>query len=177
MDILNRLFGDRRLYAAARALELSGGALGDLAAEPAGAAAFFAPLKASLAAARNAPGAPEGSATVAAAEDFVRLLEKVFSETALFGAAPDLAVKEALLCLRRACELAPRLSGRRGAEAAAGILGLSGAARKALAGARAAADRDPGELTRNLKFSSIYSGLDAVFDALERCVAAYRSPS
>jgi hypothetical protein len=172
MRLLRKLFGDKRLYAAADALRRSGLALGDLAAAPDTAAAFFAPLKASLAGLRNDPGDPRGSAAIAAAEDFTRLLEKAFSEMALFNAAPDLAVKEALLCLQRACALAPAL-GQNGAEKdRTRIMELSAAARKALAGARTAADRDPGELTGNLKFSSIYSGLDAVFDALERCAGA-----
>jgi hypothetical protein len=168
MDIFKRGATDKRLRAAADALERSGKVLGDLAADPAGASAFFAPVKASLAAARCAPGAERGSAAIAAAEDLTHLLEKVFMEMLLFKTPQDAAIKEALFLLQEACALTPRLMFGK-ADAAAGIRARSAAARKALAGALTAAGNAPEEFAQNLKFSSIYSGLDAVFDALERC--------
>jgi len=170
---------DMRLRAVMKTVGRSGAALGDLTAAPAGAAAFFKPLLTELsrAAASGNPG-PAGSAALAAAEDFARRLEKTFSDMALLGAAPDAPVKEALRYLEKACELAPDLLSRfRRERALKAALGLSAGGRKALSLAREAASRpasgpQPGGFAQNLKFSSIYSGLDAVFDAFERLAEA-----
>jgi len=174
--MLRRLFADKRLCAALEAMERCGKALGDLAAAPGSAAAFLPPSMVLLRESRAAGGDPRGSAAVSAAEEFVRRLEKVFSEMVRFDAAPDLAVKESLLCLQRACALCPRLLSRNAPQAGAQIHAISSAARKALAGAKAAAAGAPDEFTLNIKFSSIYSELDAVFDALERCAEALQEP-
>ncbi|OGR40867.1 MAG: hypothetical protein A2X35_02735 [Elusimicrobia bacterium GWA2_61_42] len=165
---------DPRLKAAMHALERAGAALGDLAAAPAGAAAFFAPLKKSLAKAAGArPGNPAGSAALAAAEDLTLRLERAFSDMARLEAPPDAAARHALLALQRACALTPRLVSRSSRAAAfAQAAALCNTGHKTLALARAAADRAPGEFPLNLKFSSIYSGLDAVFCAFERCAEA-----
>ena len=170
---------DARVKAVLNAVERSGTALGDLTASPAGAPAFFKTLLASLApaAAGGAPG-PAGSAALAAADDFARRLEKTFSDMTLLAAPPDAPVKEALIYLAKACELAPDLLSPFRRERALGeTLGLSAGGRKALALAREAVSRpaagpQPGGFAQNLKFSSIYSGLDAVFDAFERLAEA-----
>lgn len=170
---------DARVKAVLGAVERSGEALGDLTAAPAGAPAFFKPLLARLApaAAGGAPG-PAGSAALAAADDFARRLEKTFSDMALLAAPPDAPVREALLYLAKACGLAPALLSRfRRERALASALALSAGGRKALALAREAASRpasgpQPGGFAQNLKFSSIYSGLDSVFDAFERLAEA-----
>ncbi len=170
---------DPRLKAVLNAAGRSGAALGDLTAAPAGAAAFFKPLHAALAnaAASGAP-APASSAALAAAEDFTRRLEKTFSDMALLGVQPNAPVKEALIYLEKACGLAPALLSRlRRERALKEALGLSSGGRKALSLARDAASRpasgpQPGGFAQNLKFSSIYSGLDSVFDAFERLAEA-----
>ena len=163
---------DARLKPALRALRDSGPGLGDLFESPAAASGFFRPLRAGLRrAAAAATGTPPASSqALAAAEDFVERLERVFSDMALHGTLPDAPVKEALLYLQRACAEAPALlsAGDR-AGAFARIRGFSAGARKVLALARAAAEASPSGFPQNLKFSSIYSGLDAVFDAYERC--------
>jgi hypothetical protein len=165
---------DARLRAVLKALEASGPGLGELTEDPASAASFFRPLRAALtAAAASPPSSPASSRALTAAEDLMARLDKLFSDLALHKTAPDAAAREALLYLQQACGQAPRLlslSGRAGA--AAEIRGLSAGARKSLALARAAADSAPANFPQNLKFSSIYSGLDAVVDAYERCAEA-----
>ena len=168
-----------RTRAALQASERSGEALGDLAAAPAGAPAFFKPLRAGLARAAASGGPnPQGSAALSAAEDFTLRLEKTFSDMALLQAPPDAPVKEALIYLSKACSLTPVvLSRNRREHALREILGLSAVGRKALSLARDAASRPasgphPGGFAQNLKFSSIYSRLDTVFDALERLAEA-----
>lgn len=166
---------DARLRAVLGALKASGPGLGDLAEDPGAAPAFFRPprarlRRASAAAPSSSPAAP---LALAAAEEFTARLEKVFSDMALHAAAPDPAVKEALLYLQQACAEARgllSLGGRAGAFAR--IKGLAAGAHKNLALARAAAASAPEDFPQNLKFSSIYSGLDAVFYAYERCAEA-----
>ncbi len=171
---------DPPLKAALNAIESSGPGLGDLAKEPAGAAAFFKPLRSSLTKASKArSSSPASSKVLAAAEDFTARLEKLFSDLALHGMHPDAAALQALLYLQQACGEAQGLlsSGSRAA-ALARIRGLSAGARKALSQAAGAAAAPAGDFPQNLKFSSIYSGLDAIFDAYERCAEAlYRSQS
>lgn len=181
------LLTDARLRAALGALKASGPALGDLARDPGSAPSVFKPLRARLRLARAATAAPPSSLALAAAEEFTERLENLFSGLALHGTAPDAAVKEALLYLQRALAEAPallstgsRVAGvltgrtrcRSHAAAFARLRGFSAGGRKSLALARAAADPSTGGFPQNLKFSSIYSGLDAVFDALERCAEA-----
>jgi hypothetical protein len=171
---------DPRLKAALNAVESSGPGLGDLIKEPAGAAGFFRPLRSSLAKASKArPASPASAQALAAAEDFTARLEKLFSDLSLHGTAPDAAALEALLYLQTACAETAGLLSRGGrAGALARVRGLSAGARKTLALAGAAAAASPADFPLNLKFSSIYSGLDAVFDAYERCAEAlYRSQS
>lgn len=170
---------DTRLKAVLSAVARSGAALGDLTAAPAGAAGFFSPLRAGLSlAAAAAPPDPATSAALSAADDFTRRLEKTFSDMTLLGAPPDAPVKEACIYLAKACELTPALLSRfRRERALRTTLGLSAGGRKALSLARNAASRPasaplPGGFAQNLKFSSIYSGLDSVFDALERLAEA-----
>jgi len=165
---------DARLKAAMNALERCGASVGDLAAGPGGAASFFLPLKKALTgAAGAAPGNPAGAAALAAAEDFTLRLERSFSDMARLDARPDAAVLRALLALQRACALTPRLVSRSARPRAfAEAMALCAAARKTLALAGAAANGAPGEFALNLKFSSIYTGLDAVFYAFERCAEA-----
>ena len=160
---------DPRYGAAMRAVERPGACLGDLAGAPETAAAFFRPLKTGLARAAGATRRRPGpTALLAAAEDFALRLEKVFADMALHQTRPDAAAREALLTLQRACALFSGGDGKAAAEAAA----FCAQGRKSLRLARAAADSDPANFPRNLKFSSMYSGLDAVFDALERCAQA-----
>ncbi len=171
---------DRRLKAALKALRASGTGLGDLVKDPAGAADFFRPLRSALRKASGAPPSlPACAQAQAAAEDFTARLEKLFSDLALHGTPPDAAAMQALLCLQKACgEAGGLLSPWGGAAALAVIRGLSAGARKTLYQAAGAAAASPGDFPQNLKFSSIYSGLDAVFDAYERCAEAlYRSQS
>lgn len=170
---------DARVKAVLNAAERSGEGLGDLAAAPASAQAFFKPQRAELARAAASGGPnPAGSAALAAAEDFTLRLEKAFSDMTLLDAPPDAPVKEALLYLAKACGLAPALlSPTRRERALKETLGLSAGGRKALALARGAASRpasgpQPGGFAQNLKFSSIYSELDSAFDALERLAEA-----
>lgn len=166
---------DARLKAALGALRASGPALGDLFEKPGDAPGFFKPLRAGLRrAALAAHGAPPAaSQALAAAEDFIERLERVFSDMALHGTQPDAPVKEALVYLQRACAEAPGLlsPGNRAGAFARGRA-FSAGARKGLALARSAAEASPSGFPQNLKFSSIYSGLDAVFDAYERCAEA-----
>ncbi|HAT71730.1 MAG TPA: hypothetical protein DCS63_02820 [Elusimicrobia bacterium] len=165
---------DARLKAAMNALERCGAAVGDLASEPGNAASFFLPLKKALAgAAGAAPNNPAGSPALAAAEDFTLRLERLFSDLARFDARPDAALLQALLALQRACALTPRLVSRSARDRAfTEATALCATARKTLALAGAAANGAPGEFALNLKFSSIYSGLDAVIYAFERCAEA-----
>jgi len=165
---------DTRFKAALDTVQRTGACLGDLAAAPAGASAFFRPLRSALkAAAADGIGRPASSAARAAAEDFAALAENFFSGLALHRTAPDAAVREALLALQRACAAAPGLVSFRGKERAfAEIHGLCAAGRKTLSLAGTAAASAPDDFPQNLKFSTIYSGLDAVFDAFERCAEA-----
>ncbi len=161
---------DARIRAALGALDRCGPALGDLAGHPELAADFFSPLRQKLAKAAASRGKRPGAGTaLAAAENFARRLEKTFSDMALLEARPE-ALPQALAFLQRACALAPRLLAEEGAQKTLEELrGLCASGRKVLAQAKLAADAGPGEFTENLKFSTIYSGLDAAFDAFERC--------
>lgn len=165
---------DPRLKAAARAVEGAGAALGDLESSPAGTAAFFKPVRERLAGAARTDGSnPGATAVIFAAEDFILRLEKVFTDMSLHSAAPDAAVKEALVHLQGACAATADLlatSGKDGAAARAAAFCAGG--RRILRLAKAASDSDEAGFPGNLKFSSIYSGLDAVFDALERYAQA-----
>lgn len=164
---------DPRTGAVLRVLDAAGQAVGDLAEEPGSAPAFFRPLRAGLDAAKGRPSSPAAAEALAAAEDFAARLEKTFADMALLSAPPDAAVREALLCLQRACGAAgPLLSPRARAGAAAELKALCGAGRRSLSLAGAAARSADRDFPLNLKFSSIYSGLDAVFDSLERCAEA-----
>lgn len=166
------LLTDRRLRAALAALRAAGPALGDLAAEPGQAAAFFRPLRARLHEAAQA-GEPRSLPALAAATDFAARLEKAFSDMALLQAPPDRAALEALACLQLACGAADGLlSPSRRARADASLRAAAAAGRRLLSSAKAAADRAPDGFTQNLKFSTIYSGLDGAFDSLERCAEA-----
>ena len=165
---------DARIKAVLGALRASGPGIGELAKEPAAAPVFFRPLRAALAAAAAAPASsPAAARALAAAEDFTVRLENFFSYLALHRTAPDAPAREALLYLQRACGEAPGLlSLNDRAGAAAGIRSLCAGAHKSLALARAAAGSSPDGFPQNLKFSSIYSGLDAVFNAYESCAEA-----
>ncbi len=141
---------------------------------------------AALAAGRN----PGGTAVLAAAEDFAIRLEKFFTDMALHKTSPDAPVMEALLCLQRACAAAPA---RRSPQkknrapappppppkkthgAAARVRAFCAGGRKSLRLAKAASDSDRVNFPQNLKFGSMYSGLDGVFDALENYVRALHS--
>lgn len=164
-----------RLRAVLGALRASGPGIGELVNNPGAAPAFFRPLRARLKLAASAPPAASEASprALAAAEDFLIRLEKFFSDLDLHKTALDAAAMEALLYLQRACDEAPGLlspGGRAGAAAA--IRGLSAGARKTLAQAGAAAGSSPGRFPEKLKFSSIYSGLDAIFNAYECCAEA-----
>lgn len=161
---------DRRLRAAMKAVTLSGEALGDLAAAPGEAAAFFRPLRSGLEAA--AGSGKEGSlAALSAAEDFTVRLEKAFSDMALLSAPPDDVARQALLYLQRACAIAPKLLSASGRPSAYDLLRAHCAGgRKVL---RQALGASPSAgFPENLKFSSIYTGLDGAFEAFERCADA-----
>lgn len=163
---------DNRLRSVMRTLETAGAGLGDLVVDPGGAAVFFRPLKAELGAAAGA-GKARSLAALSAAEDFAARLEKTFSDMALLKAEPDPAAMEALLCLQRACGAAGNLLSVRGrAKAAAELNSLCAAGRRSLYLANASADAAGPGFPQNLKFCSIYSGLDAAFDSLERCAEA-----
>lgn len=161
---------DGRVKAAVRALQLAGVGIGDLAAKPGEAATFFRPIKIQLYAAIK-EGKPASLAVVSAAEDLASRLEKTFSDMALLQAPPDRPVLEALRLMQRACAAAPDLlstSGRKNADLE--VRTCCGEGRKTLVLAKAAAEG--AGFPQNLKFSSIYSGLDAAFDSLERCAEA-----
>lgn len=163
---------DRRLRAVLGTLRAAGPGLGDLAASPGGAAAFFRPLKAGL---RSAAASGRGPSlpAVAAAEDFAARLERAFSDMHRLEAPPDEAVLQALAFLQRACAIAPRLLSHSARPAAYDLLRAHCAGgRRALRQAKAAADSPPSDFPANLKFSSIYSGLDGAFEAFERCAEA-----
>lgn len=165
---------DRRLRAALRVIRDCRLGIGDLAASPGGAAAFFKPLRERLSGALAAPPASAaGSAAAAAAEDVAGRLEKFFTDLALHGIKPDRPIKNALFCLQRACAEAPSLlsTGRR-AKSLAGIRSLSAAAQRELRLAREAARAAGSDFPAKLKFDSMYSGLDAVLDAFLRCAVA-----
>jgi len=165
---------DRRLRAALRIIGDCRLGIGDLAASPGVAAAFFKPLRKRLAGALAAPPASAaGSAAAAAAEDLAGRLEKFFTDLALHGMVPDQPIKNALLCLQKACGEAPSLlSLRRRTKTLAGIHALSAAAQKELRLARRAARSAGSDFPANLKFDTMYSGLDAVLNAFMRCAAA-----
>jgi len=164
---------DARIRAALSALDRCGPALGDLMGHPELGSEFFPPLRRTLVRAGAKGGKrPAAYRALHASEDFVIRLEKAFADMALLDARPD-AAAQALVFLQQACAIAPRLlSSGSGPAALANVLGLCASGRKVLAQAKAAADRDSGEFTQNLKFSSIYSGLDAAFDSFERCAEA-----
>ncbi len=175
--MIRRLFlylTDARLRAVLKTLDDCAEALDGLAKAPASAPGFFGPRLRGLALARAAgPAAPARSAALAAADDFTARLEKFFADLALHRTAPDTEMVQALACLQAACLRAPGLlSPRRRAAALAGIRALAASGSRVLRGARTAAEARPGNFPQNLKFSSIYSGLDAVFDAFERCASA-----
>jgi len=164
---------DRRFRAAVSAVERTGEALGDLAERPAEAPVFFRPLKAELSASAAAPAGEASARARAAAEEFLLLLERFFADLALHGVRPDAALSEALLRLQRACGAAGGLvSPVSRAAAAREIRGLCAGSRRGLSQAERAANSDPSGFPQNLKFSSIYSGLDAATDAFERCAEA-----
>jgi hypothetical protein len=155
------------------ALRRSCKAAGDLAAAPASAPAFFRPLRARFDALRAAPGLPgPGLKAFAAAEDFTLRLEQFFSGMALHGTRPDAAVMDVLAILQLARPVLPGLLGRRRDGALAGIHGACYRAAGVLRRAREASAAAPGDFPLNLKFSSMYSDLDAVFDAFARCAEA-----
>ncbi len=166
---------DARIKAVLAILRAAGPGLGDLVTNPGAAPDFLGPLRAGLrrAASASPSSSPAAPQALAAAEEFAARLEDFFSGLALHRTAPDTAAMEALLRLQQACARAPELlslSGR--TRAAAEIRGLSSGAHKSLTLAGAAAVSSPDNFPQNLKFSSIYSGLDAVFDAYERCAEA-----
>ena len=166
---------DARIKAVLAVLQASGSCLGDLAGKPGTAPVFFRPLRAGLrrAASASPPSSPAAAQALAAAEEFAARLEKFFSELALHRTPPDTAAMETLLRLQHACARAPELLSPGGrARAASEIRGLAAGAHKSLALARAAACASTSDFPLNLKFSSIYSGLDAIFDAYERCAEA-----
>ncbi len=153
---------DPRLAAALAAVRSAGRALGDLAEKPALAQAFFTPLRLELSAARRRRGAAASLAALAAAEELAARLERLFGDLARHGSEPDAAMKHALACLEAACaELGrgPSLQSL----CAAGRASLKAAAGPAAAG-----------FPQKLKYSSMYSDLDAAFAALERCAGAAR---
>lgn len=164
---------DRRLGAALAALRAAGPALGDLAAAPGGAEEFFRPYRVRLHKAFDQDGEPRSLAALAAATDFAARLEKTFSDMALLQAPPDRAALEALARMQLACGAADDLlcTSRR-ARAFASLRAAIAEGRRVLSSAKAAADRSPDGFTQNLKFSTIYSGLDGAFDSLERCAEA-----
>lgn len=162
-----------RRHAAMDALRRSCLAAGDLAAAPAAAPAFFRPLRARFEALRAAPGLPgPGLRAFAAAEDFTLRLEQFFSGMALHGSQPDEAILEVLAILQLARPALPGLLGRRKDKALAAISGARSRAAGVLSRAREASAAAPGDFPLNLKFSSMYSDLDAVFDAFARCAEA-----
>ncbi len=168
---------DGRLRAVTAALTGCGRALGDLENSPAAAPSLLRRYRQALESARSADSSPEAGRALAAADDFAARLEKTFSDMALLDARTDAPCREALLRLQLACALSPRLLSRYGrARASRDLLSHCAAGRKALAlaaaAAAAAAAADPAGFPRNLKFSSIYSGLDSVFEALERCAGS-----
>jgi hypothetical protein len=163
---------DERLKSVIRTLDSAGTGLGDLAADPEGSAAFFRPLKAALRKAAVS-GRPRSLEALSAAEDFAALLEKTFFDMAILKTKPDPAILEALLCLQRACsETGKLLSIRRRNKAAAELNSLCATGRRSLHLAKTSADVSGQGFPQNLKFCSIYSGLDAAFDSLERCAEA-----
>jgi len=165
---------DSRLRTALRTIAACGPALGDLAASPESAPRFFRPLHLRLArASAGGSGSRAGGAAAAAAENLAARLEKFFDDLALHKTAADLPLEQALACLQAACAEAPELLSPRGrAPALEKIRGLSAAGTKTLRLAKDAAEGQRVNFPQNLKFSSMYSGLEAVFDAFERCANA-----
>lgn len=164
---------DARVGAVLYALDAPAKAMGDLEASPASAPAFFRPVKLALEKAKASPSSPAAAEALAAAGEFADRLEKFFSDTALLRAAPDRPVLEALARVQAACRCSGRLlSVRARAGALEEVRGLCAGARLALESAGRAAAAEPGGFPQNLKFSSIYSGLAATTDALERCAEA-----
>jgi len=171
---------DGRLRAALKAIGAAGPALGDLAKNPGDAPRFFRPHLLRFSAVRREPArasagevSPARGALPAAAADFTARLEKFFNDLALQKTAIDPALEQALLYLQAACAEAPRLlsTGSR-AGALEKIRGLSAVGARTLRIARDAALARATDFPQNLKFCSIYSGLDAVFEAFERCAVA-----
>lgn len=173
-------FTDGRLRAALKTIGGAAAALGDLAINPGDAPRFFRPHLHRFSAARQGPAragageaSPAGGAVLAAAEDFTARLEKFFKDLALHKTAVDPAMEQALLYLQAACAEAPRLlSLRARAGALEKIRGLTASGALTLRLAKDAAQDRRANFPQNLKFCSMYSGLDAVFDAFERCAAA-----
>ncbi len=164
---------DARVGAVLWTLDAPARVMGDLTEAPGRAAEFFAPLRKALDAARARPSSPQAAEALAAAEEFAARLEKAFSDMSLHAVAPDAPVMEALGRIQAACRGAGRLLRLpRRAAALAETRGLCDGARRALQSAARAAASDPGAFPQNLKFSSIYSGLAAATDALERCAEA-----
>jgi len=165
---------DTRLRAALETIEECGDELGDLAAAPANAAAVFGPLRERLArAAAEPPASAAGTKAAGAAEDLLVRLEKFFADLALHKTVPDAPMKEAMLRLQKACAAAPALlSGNRRDEALARTRALCASAARTLSLAMTASSAARGDFPANLKFSSMYSGLDAVFSAFARCADA-----
>ncbi len=166
---------DKRLRATLGTVTGCGEALGDLEREPAAAPTLLRPFRKELDSARAAGSSQEAGRALAAADDFAARLEKTFSDMALLQVRPDSPSREALLHLQRACSLTPRLLSRSGrAAASAELLAHCATGRKALSLALSAAEAagSPSSFPLNLKFSSIYSGLDSVFEALERCAGS-----
>lgn len=158
---------DSRLRAALAAVERAGVLIGDLAARPSAAPALLRPLRLEVEAALK-EGRPGSLAAAHAAEDFAARLEKLFTDMDQLAAPPDARALEALKRLQLACAEAPGLLSVAGRKASyARMAGLAAEGRALLA--RGLADPAGSAFPQNLKFSTIYTGLDGVFDSLERC--------
>ena len=176
---------DRRLRGALNAIGACAGALGDLAKNPEYAPAFFKPHRLRLArlayavpggqggeaaAAQGRTAVPGSGQAVPAAEDFTARLENFFNGLARHKTAADAPVRQSLSYLQAACaETWKLLSPWQRADALAKIRGLSATGTRHLRLARTAISERRGNFPQILKFSSMYSDLEAVFDALERC--------
>lgn len=155
-----------------KTLEAGGRAVGDMAAAPERAGELLRPLRAGLAAALRS-GQRCSLEAAYAAEDFAARLEKAFTDMALLKTRPDAAALEALGHLQLACAAAGGLLSPAVRNRAAGLVRAHCASgRRVLALASASEPGAGPDFPRKLKFSSIYSGLDAALDALERCAEA-----
>ncbi|HNW45537.1 MAG TPA: hypothetical protein PKI19_13625 [Elusimicrobiales bacterium] len=174
LRLISLYFTDRGLWAAVRTISDCGRALGDLALKPGDAQRFFRPRLERLSGA--AAGGRAGPA-LAAAEDFAARLQKFFMDLELQRTAATPELGQALAYLQAACPLAGELtSPRRRAAALEKLRGLSAAAAAVLRRAKTAAQARPDNFPQNLKFSSMYSDLEAVFDAFERCAVSLYDP-